>query len=136
VTQIDARLLPVPFQRALGHAAHGANLGEREPAEVAKVDQLRERRVVYRELVERLAEPGQFVGIHHGLRHVRVQRGQMHLAAAPLLRLAIPDVVDDQAAHDARGIGHEPAAIGKHRVVAPGHGDVRLVQECGDAKRG
>ena len=51
--------------------------------------------------------------------------------APAFLYLAASDMVDDQAAHDARGIAHESGAIGKRSAIAGRNLNVSLMQEGG-----
>ena len=51
-------LLPVALHGTLGNAAHGRDLGEREAAEELEVDELGERGIGVRELVQRVAQLG------------------------------------------------------------------------------
>ena len=44
------------------------------------------------------------------------------------------DVVDDQAAHHPRRVGHEPAAVRERRALALGHVEIGLVQQRGRAE--
>ena len=53
--RIDARLFPVALHRALRHAAHRRDLGEREAAEELQVDDLGQRRIDASPAVERIA---------------------------------------------------------------------------------
>jgi hypothetical protein len=59
---------------------------------------------------------------------VAVERGDMEEPAA-LLRSAPPHVVDDQPAHDARRVRHEPRLIGEHRAFGGRNRQIRLVQQ-------
>ena len=56
------------------------------------------------------------------------ERRDLEVAAA-LLRLAAARVVDDEAAHDLRGVAHEAAAVGEDRRLAPGDVQVGLVEQ-------
>ena len=67
-------------------------------------------------------------------RRAVVERGEGEFAAA-LLRAAIADVVDHQPPHRPRGIAEEPIAIGEGGGVAPGHRQIRLVQQRRRAER-
>ncbi len=68
------------------------------------------------QLVERVADPRQLGGVGHHAGDVGLERGDLELAAA-LLRLAAARVVDDDAAHHARGIAHEAVAIGERGAL-------------------
>jgi hypothetical protein len=43
-------------------------------------------------------------------------------------------VIENEAAHDARGVAHEPVAIWKRCAAAFGDVEIRFVKECGDAE--
>ena len=126
--QIDAALLPVALHGPLRHAAHGGDLGEGEAAEELQIDDLREIRIDLAELVERIADPGQLLRVGHVGRQIGAERRNLEQAAA-LLRAPPPHVVDDQAAHHARGVGHEPRAIGEDRPFLARDREVGLVQQ-------
>jgi len=49
--------------------------------------------------------------------------------AATLLRLAAPGVIDNEPAHNSRGIAHKAAFVGKFSAVPSGDIQIRFVQE-------
>jgi len=63
--QIDAALLPASFHGAFRHTSQGSDFRERESAEEAEIDDLGERGIVCRELVERIAETLQRLRVLH-----------------------------------------------------------------------
>ncbi len=64
LVEIDARLLPHPLHRALGHVAHGGDLGERESTEEFQIDYLGERWLQIGKLVESIADLAQFAFVY------------------------------------------------------------------------
>ena len=85
------------------------------------------------QLVERVADARQLVGVGGDV-DVGAERGDLELAAA-LLRLAAARVVDDDAAHHAGRIAHEPVAVGKRRALAAGNVQIGVVQQRRRAER-
>jgi hypothetical protein len=61
VVEVQAPLLPLALDRPLRHAAHGGDLGEREPAEELEIDDLGQLRFDLGEFVERITDPDQFL---------------------------------------------------------------------------
>ena len=131
--KIDARLFPLALHGALGNAFHPGNLGKGEAAEKAQVDELGESGVAFGELIERFADTREFLVVGNVI-CIRTERGDLKLATA-FLRPAIPRVVDDQAAHDARRIAHESRLVGEADAVVARHINVGLMEECGRADR-
>ena len=58
-----ARLLPIALHRALRHSPHRGDVSEREAAEVLEIDDLRQAWLQRGELLDRIAEPLQAVGV-------------------------------------------------------------------------
>jgi serine/threonine protein kinase len=132
--QEEPCLLPMAFDGALGHASHGCNLREAEPAEEPQVDQLGERRVERRHLVEGGTDLRELGASGRGRRQLVRERAD-HEMASPLLCLAPADVVDQQAAHHLCGVAHEAGAVRKGRRVPAVDVEVGLVQEGRGAER-
>jgi len=103
----------VSVYRALADAAHRRNLGEIEAAEEVQFDQLGQRRVDLRKGVEGLRQGPKIFDLCDHLSFCAC-RCQMK-AAAVLEGSALAHVVDDQAAHGARGVGEEARTIGKRQ---------------------
>jgi hypothetical protein len=126
--QVDARLLPLPLHGALGDAAHRGDLGEREAAEKFEVDDLGERGVDPRQLVECLADPEKLALVGGAVGRGGVDGGDLNPAAA-LEGMPAAGVIDDHPAHDPRRVPHEARAVRKLQPVLPRHVDVGLVQQ-------
>src|SRR5262245_52805439 len=94
--KVDARFFPVALDCPLGHAAHRGNFSEREPAEESQIDDLCERRVDTREIVERVAELRELAFIWDRLGDFSAQRGDLEHPST-LLSAAIARMLDDQA---------------------------------------
>src|SRR5215218_6740165 len=109
MAKIDPSLVPVPLHRALARPPETRDLGEGEAAEELEVDDMRDPRLHGGELVERLAEPLDLLGVvRERVAHIlAVDRGELEVAAA-LPGLTAAEAVDDQTAHDPRRIGEEP----------------------------
>ena len=116
--QVDSSLLPIALYGTLGYAAHRCNLAEREAAKELQIDDLRESGVHARQVVERVAQARQHLGIGDLFRDVGVERRDLELTAA-FLGAAVARVVDDEAAHHPRRVGHEPRAVGKPAPSRP-----------------
>src|SRR5262249_40349034 len=129
VAKIDPRLVPLPLHRALAGAPEARDLGEGEAAEELELDDLRDLRLHGGELVERLAEPLDLLGVvrRRAAQALAVERGDREIAAA-LPGLATAEAVDDQAAHDPDRIGEEPGAIGELHSLAPRDVEIGLVE--------
>src|SRR5215210_106522 len=137
MAKIDPRFVPMPLHRALADPAEVCDLGEGEAAEKLEIDDLRDLRLHGGELVERLAEPFDLIGIARRGRvaHVlAVDRGHLEAAAA-LSGLTATEAVDDQAAHDPCRIGEEPGAIGERQILALRDVEIGLVEQAGRAER-
>ena len=80
--EIDARLLPHALHRALGHVAHGGDLGERESTEEFQVDYLGERWLQFGKLVESIADLAQFAFVYRVIAHVSSEGCDLEKAAA------------------------------------------------------
>ena len=63
-----------------------------------------------------------------------LERGDLEEAAA-LLGPPPARVIDDERAHHPRRVAHEPRPIRERRAGAPGHVEIRLVQQGGRAER-
>src|SRR4051794_7427964 len=138
MAKIDPRLVPLPLHRALAGAPEARDLGEGEAAEELELDHLGDLRLHGGELVERLAELLDLVGVAQRGRAVHVlavERGDLEIAAA-FPGLAAAEAVDDQAAHDPDRIGEKPGAIGKGRPLAPRDVEIGLMDQAGGAERG
>src|SRR5687767_229414 len=131
--QIHAALLPVALDSALGDSAHRGDLGEGEAAEELQVDDLGEPRFDLGKLVERIADQDQRLRVDDALGVIGAERGDFE-QPAPLLRSPPPDVVDDQAAHDPRRIGHEARLIDENGPLPSRDREVSLVQQGGDTQ--
>jgi hypothetical protein len=123
--QVDAGTLPTAFDGAFGDAAHGGDFGGGETAEEFQVDDFSQSRIVGREFVEGVADAREDLGGLDAL-GVKIKRRVLDPAAS-LLRQAASQVVDDEAAHHSRGIGHEAGLIGEDGAFAIGYGQIRLV---------
>ena len=86
------------------------------------------------QLVEGVADVLQLVRAGDALGDRRVERRDLELPAA-LVRAAAAHVVDDQAAHRPRRVGHEARAIGKGDALAVPTCSVGLVHERRGAER-
>src|SRR5688572_3500690 len=84
VVQVEAALLPAALNGPFGHPAHRGNLGEREPAEELQVDDLRQIRFDFGELVERIADQNQRAGVDDAIRVIEAERGDLEQPAALL----------------------------------------------------
>src|SRR5690606_16999926 len=84
MVQIEAALLPAALNRPFRYAAHRGDLGEREAAEELQVDDLGEAGLDLRQLVERIADAQQLLGVADAVAVVGQQRGDLE-QAAPLL---------------------------------------------------
>src|SRR5215217_2025839 len=132
--KVKPRLYPCPFDRALGYAPHMRDLGDREAAKELEIDELREIRIDGRELVQRLADLRELVRAGGGVGDIGVERRELE-AAATFLRLATPNVVDDQSAHRARSVCHEMRLIGERDLDAPRHVQERFMKQRRGAQR-
>ena len=132
--QVEARLQPVALDRALGHAAKRRDLGHREAAEVLEVDEFGERCIHLREGFECFADLRRIGGSRRLVGDVGVERGQVERAAA-LLRMPVARIVDDQAAHSACRVRHEPRTVRIARRITLREVEVRFVEQRGCAER-
>ena len=90
-----------------------------KPQKNLQVDQLRERGIDAGQLVERIADAlAVRAPVARRSRQPRSASSVIIELAAALQRAPLAHEVDDQAAHRARCIGHEPRAIGKGQRVA------------------
>ena len=121
------------LHRALGHPAHGRDLSEGKATEELEVDDLGERGIDRGELVEGRANPDQLFDVGPALADFAAQGRDLEAAAA-LLGLAAARIVDDEAAHHLRGIGHEASTVGEDRSLALGDVEVGLVEQGGGAE--
>jgi hypothetical protein len=118
---------------SVGNASEPGDLHEREAAEEVQVDEVGERRLERRELVERARqrlECVRWVNERRVRRFVSSYVERDHEDPATTLRgapLARP--VDDNSAHGARGVSHETGAIREVYAVAASHVAIGLVQE-------
>lgn len=131
--KIDSRLFPLALYGPLGDSFHSGNLGKGEAAEKVEVDDLGETSVVFSELIEGLANLSEFPVVRN-IVGIWAQRGDLKQAAA-FLRTAIPRVIDNETAHDARRIAHESRLVGEADAVVARHINVGLMEECGRADR-
>src|SRR5690242_4252192 len=96
----DARLAPVALNGAFRDSPHARDLRERETAEEMQIDELRQRWVEGRQLVQRQPQR-----IELGRKHTRplfraVEREELELTS-PFGGRAPSGVVDDETAHGA-----------------------------------
>ena len=131
--QEEARLLPVALHRPLGEpciaaistnekpqknfrSTTSASRGSTAPSSssAARALELRRRR---------------------GRRRRRRFEGGDLEGAAALLGPPAAGVIDDERAHHPRRVAHEPRPVRERRAVAPGHVQIRLVQQGGRAER-
>jgi hypothetical protein len=131
--QEEPGLAPVALHGSVGNASEPGDLHEREAAEEVQVDEVGERRLERRELVERARqrlECVRWVNERRVRRFVSSYVERDHEDPATTLRgapLARP--VDDNSAHGARGVSHETGAIREVYAVAASHVEIGLVQE-------
>src|SRR5690242_17682070 len=128
LVQIDSRLFPVALHGALRHPPHRRDLREGKAAEELEVHHLRQLGLELGELVERVAHERKIYRVRRLIADIGVERRHLELATA-FLRMAAARVVDDEAAHRPRRVGHEAAAVGKRDRVALRHVDERFVQQ-------
>ena len=110
------------------------DLGEGEPAEELEVHDLGQQGVDAGQRVHGLPDARELARVRGGVHRHAVQGRYLELPA-PLARLAVAHMVDDQVAHDARGVGHEAGAVGERAAFAPRHVEVGLVQQGRGAER-
>ena len=106
---------------------------KRETAEELQVHQFGQGLVDRGQLIEGVADVGEFTGISQVLDDIGAQRGDLELAPATAGALRAR-VIDDQAPHDTRGVAHEVRFVGKHRGVARGDVQVGFMKQRGHAK--
>ena len=126
--KIDARLLPLSLYRALGNAPHRRDFCEGETAEESQVDNFRQRWIDRGQVVQGLADGGEFPIVGESLHGLGSQPRNLELAS--MLHGAPPaGMVDDQSAHHPRRIPHEPRPVGKLWAAARRHVQVRLMEK-------
>ena len=130
----SARFLPLALHGALGQTVHRADFREREAAKELEVDDLGERGIHARQLVERIADVLQLGLVGDRVRHSRC-RGPSSRTGRRASARGCAYVVDDETAHRPRRIGQEPGAVGKHHPLASRHVEVRFVQQRRRAER-
>jgi hypothetical protein len=130
--EINASFFPVASRGALGDSSHGGNFGKSKTAEKAQVNDLGEHRVRLSKLVKSVADACE-LAIVNSVFEIGRSGSNFKLTAA-LLRLAIADVVNNQAAHDSRCVSHESGAIRKGRTFARCDFNISLMQKGCRAK--
>jgi len=130
--KINARLFPLALHGPLDSPFHGCNLCERKSAKEFEVDNFGEARFSGRQFIERVAELREFATIR-SVFQFRSDRRDFKLAA-PLLRLPVAAVVDDEPAHYPRGVSHESRAVGEGCSFLLRHLEISLMQERGRAE--
>jgi hypothetical protein len=91
--QINAGFLPLSLCGPFGDSLHGSNFGEGKATEKFQIDNLREQRIGFRELVQSFADAGQ-LGAIRGVFDFGFERGDFKLTAA-FLGTAAAGVVND-----------------------------------------
>ena len=126
--QINARLFPLSLDSTLGEAFHIGDLTKGKPTEKFQIDNLRQRAIDTRQLVESVAHPREFLIVAGYVSNVSGQRSNLE-RPAPLDCQSISHMIDDESPHDPCGISHEPAAIGEGLTLLPSHIKVSLVNK-------
>jgi hypothetical protein len=114
--QQDSRFFPLPLQGALGETPQGRELDEREAAEELEIDQLRERQ-------ESMASQSAASSSARALESRDLE------TAAALDGAAMPEQVDDEIAHDTRGVGQELSFRSGGAARALSESQIGLVQD-------
>src|ERR1700744_5442464 len=104
--QIDSRLLPFALHGALRGAIHRSDFGEGEAAEEFEIDDRGEFGFDEYELFERIADERELAGIDGIFEAIESDYGSTK-SAAFLEGGGGTDVIDDEAAHHTRCVGHE-----------------------------
>src|SRR6516225_1996149 len=105
-----AGLVPIALCSALGGTLKLGDLREAEAAEELQIDELRETRLERAKGLERLGDAFELV-IRCGAGGKLSGKRSDFEASSTLLRAAAADIVDEQAAHCARGIRQEASAV-------------------------
>jgi hypothetical protein len=125
--QHEARLFPVALDRAFGGASVCCDIVNCIAAEKFQVHQLGEEWISRGQLIESVGEPREFGVIESDRFHfggqLRDVKGRAALDRAPLA-----NEVDEESAHDARGVPHESRSVRKDGRF-PGHAEIRLMEE-------